>query len=290
MKLRMLKIRPFVAFSLAVLLSVGFVFATEKDLFFSVEPGTRRVKIETLDDSTGEWSTSHAAPSVVGPLRLNCSCLKMSYKTSESLPSDSDPFRFHLLQRSQSTWFRWQEDLETKHDWPKFDDGIGRSGLEAVSMDTTATTPEASEDTQEDNDAATNPQAVESDIWKIEGNTLYFFNQNRGLQIYDLTTPWKPERLAYLRMPALGEQMYVLDDQRVVLLLRRPRELEAVVPETRPLYPIPKLLLLIGLKELQRCFLGHLCLASIWKAVWWIVGCMRSAIVGDILSVVVGDF
>ena len=31
-------------------------------------------------------------------------------------------------------------------------------------------------------------------------------------------------------MPALGEQMYVLDDQRVVLLLRRPRELEAVVP------------------------------------------------------------
>ena len=57
MKLRMLKIRPFVAFSLAVLLSVGFVFATEKDLFFSVEPGTRRVKIETLDDSTGEWST-----------------------------------------------------------------------------------------------------------------------------------------------------------------------------------------------------------------------------------------
>ena len=97
-------------------------------------------------------------------------------------------------------------------------------------MDTTATTTEASQDTQEDNDAATNPQAVESDIWKIEGNTLYFFNQNRGLQIYDLTTPWKPERLAYLRMPALGEQMYVLDDQRVVLLLRRPRELEAVVP------------------------------------------------------------
>src|SRR5713226_2360920 len=34
------------------------------------------------------------------------------------------------------------------------------------------------------------PRAVaESDIWKIRGQTLYFFNQYRGLQIIDLTDP-----------------------------------------------------------------------------------------------------
>ena len=207
------------------------------------------------------------------------------------LASDSDPFPFAYYKGRKAFRLGGKKIWETKHDWSKFDDGIGRSGLEAVSMDTTATTTEASQDTQEDNDSATNPQAVESDIWKIEGNTLYFFNQNRGLQIYDLTTPWKPERLAYLRMPALGEQMYVLDDQRVVLLLRRPRELEAVVPGDNTTLSNSEVVVVDWSKgKLQRCFLGHLCLASIWKAVWWVVGCMQSAIVGDILSVVVGDF
>ncbi len=230
MKFGMLKLGAFFAFSLAILLSASFVFATEKDLFFSVEPGTRRVKIETLDDSTGEWST-HRMLHLPG--RASQVKLRLPQDVLQNfrvLASDSDPFPFAYYKGRKAFRLGGKKIWETKHDWSKFDAGIGRSGLEAVSMDTTATTPEASEDTQEDNDSATNPQAVESDIWKIEGNTLYFFNQNRGLQIYDLTTPWKPERLAYLRMPALGEQMYVLDDQRVVLLLRRPRELEAVVP------------------------------------------------------------
>jgi len=30
---------------------------------------------------------------------------------------------------------------------------------------------------------------VESDIWKVQGNTLYFFNQYRGLQVIDITNP-----------------------------------------------------------------------------------------------------
>ena len=122
-------------------------------------------------------------------------------------------------------------------------------------MDTTATTPEASEDTQEDNDSATNPQAVESDIWKIEGNTLYFFNQTVAYRFMTWTTPWKPERLAYLRMPALGEQMYVLDDQRVVLLLRRPRELEAVVPGDKTTLSNSEVVVVDWSKGAQRCFL-----------------------------------
>ena len=33
---------------------------------------------------------------------------------------------------------------------------------------------------------------VESDIWKIDGDTMYFFNQNRGLQVIDVSNPDLP--------------------------------------------------------------------------------------------------
>ncbi|MGC8991684.1 MAG: beta-propeller domain-containing protein, partial [Verrucomicrobiia bacterium] len=63
-------------------------------------------------------------------------------------------------------------------------------------------------------------EVVESDIWKIKGNTLYFFNQYRGLQVIDISSPDDPKVTGTLSLPAVGEQMYVLDDQHVVLLAR----------------------------------------------------------------------
>lgn len=62
---------------------------------------------------------------------------------------------------------------------------------------------------------------VESDIWKISGNTLYFFNQLRGLQVIDITDPSKPVLKGLLELPAAGEQMYVLNSDTVVLLARK---------------------------------------------------------------------
>lgn len=63
-----------------------------------------------------------------------------------------------------------------------------------------------------DTRAATSPVAIESDIWQIVGDQVYFFNQYRGLQILDLTDPTLPVRVGSLRLPASGEQMFVLDD------------------------------------------------------------------------------
>jgi hypothetical protein len=63
-----------------------------------------------------------------------------------------------------------------------------------------------------DKRATTSTVAVESDIWQIVGNQVYFFNQYRGLQILDLTDPTLPVRVGSLRLPASGEQMFVLDD------------------------------------------------------------------------------
>jgi hypothetical protein len=59
---------------------------------------------------------------------------------------------------------------------------------------------------------STSTQAVvESDIWQIVGDRVYFFNQYRGLQIFDLSDPTQPARIGSLRLPASGEQMFVLD-------------------------------------------------------------------------------
>jgi hypothetical protein len=59
---------------------------------------------------------------------------------------------------------------------------------------------------------ATTAKAVESDIWQIVGDQVYFFNQYRGLQILDLSNPTLPVRLGSLRLPASGEQMFLLDE------------------------------------------------------------------------------
>lgn len=53
-------------------------------------------------------------------------------------------------------------------------------------------------------------EAVEADIWKTQGNTVFFFNQLRGLQVLDLADPANPRMQACLRLPAVGQDLYVL--------------------------------------------------------------------------------
>lgn len=50
----------------------------------------------------------------------------------------------------------------------------------------------------------------EADIWKIAGHTAYFFNQYRGLQVIDLTQPEDPRLVGSLRLPAAGQDLYLL--------------------------------------------------------------------------------
>jgi len=70
-------------------------------------------------------------------------------------------------------------------------------------------------------DGAGAPREVaESDIWKLEGDTLYFFNQYRGLQMLDVANPDAPVLTGTYDLAASGEQMYVLDGAKVALLAR----------------------------------------------------------------------
>ncbi len=68
-------------------------------------------------------------------------------------------------------------------------------------------------------------EAVEADIWKTDGSMVYFFNQLRGLQVVDVSDPSKPLMRARLRLPAVGQDLYLLPEQvpgeRLVVLLTR---------------------------------------------------------------------
>jgi hypothetical protein len=61
-------------------------------------------------------------------------------------------------------------------------------------------------------------EVVESDIWQIRGDTLYFFNQYRGLQVIDIEEPDAPRLTGSLALPAAGEQMYALETGQLLLL------------------------------------------------------------------------
>lgn len=54
------------------------------------------------------------------------------------------------------------------------------------------------------------PTAEESDVWKIHGERIYFFNRLRGLQVVDATDRTKPILAGRLAMAGVGEEMYVL--------------------------------------------------------------------------------
>lgn len=61
---------------------------------------------------------------------------------------------------------------------------------------------------------------IESDIWKIRDQTLYFFNQYRGLQLVDISHPDNATLRGTVELPAAGEDMYLLGDHHIILLAR----------------------------------------------------------------------
>ena len=87
----------------------------------------------------------------------------------------------------------------------------GVVAMNRVSTDSVSTTTGSS---------AASREVAESDIWRVAGDRLYFFNQLRGLQVFDIADPDAPTLLGQLREPNRGEQMYLLDEGHAVLLTR----------------------------------------------------------------------
>jgi|GEM_PF-460961 len=64
-------------------------------------------------------------------------------------------------------------------------------------------------------------EVSEADIWRLNGDRLYYYNQYRGLQVFDLSDDSNPAMMGTLRMPGSGDDMYLLDQAHVVLLKRK---------------------------------------------------------------------
>ena len=69
-------------------------------------------------------------------------------------------------------------------------------------------------------DSSATRTVSESDIWRLAGDRLYFFNELRGLQVFDVANPDDPALLGQMRAAGNGEEMYLLDATHVVLLTR----------------------------------------------------------------------
>jgi hypothetical protein len=98
----------------------------------------------------------------------------------------------------------------------------GTPGLERAywgsALDAGAATPVGFPETPD----ASGREVVEADIWKIRGDTLFFFNQYRGLQVIDVRDPDAAQVRGSLSLPAAGEDLYLLGDRHVVLLAHDP--------------------------------------------------------------------
>lgn len=118
------------------------------------------------------------------------------------------------------------------------------------------------------------PQIEESDIWKISGTKIYFFNQLRGLQVIETADATNPEIVSFLRMPAVGEDMYVLPGSRALLVSRDWRNggttgvalVDATLPQARVIAE----LLVPGWYVDSRLVNGRLVLATTqWDSASW---------------------
>lgn len=172
----------------------------DRALLLKLDPGTRQARLQVKNED-GEWEVF-----TVAHLAGDEGFLKMRLPDDVALEdcraevSMTDPFPY--------SFYSGETEFQQKETGGDFRFGPG-------AFDDVAGAPEAD---GEGDQGGTPDQVQESDLWQWRGDTLYFFNQARGLQVFDLSEPSQPRKLATLRMPAVGDQMYVLDDEHVLLL------------------------------------------------------------------------
>jgi hypothetical protein len=133
-------------------------------------------------------------------------------------------YLFHLSLSQEIELLRLRAERETPLEPSAFlgaSDFAGPEGSEngQVDFDAPVAAPEKSQDDLL-GDGGGAREVVESDIWRIDGDRMYFFNQYRGLQVIDISDAKTPRLMGEMELPAAGEQMYLLDSAYAVLLAR----------------------------------------------------------------------
>ena len=166
----------------------------------SIPPGMQRVTLET----TSRFRSPSWTPRAV--IRPDAKAGVLTFRLPLSRPMELIRVRADTTEPFAAAIYQGTNLFSAPTD---------SSALSAFDV-TTGTVPGA----QSGSPSADPRAVVESDIWQLSGDTLYFFNQYRGLQVIDITDPDHAQVRGTLSLPAAGDQMYLLSSNRVVLLAR----------------------------------------------------------------------
>ena len=196
------------------------VLPSQSSISVSIPEGAKRVAVE-VQNTKGSW-------------------VRLSTRKTGSAPTFSMKVPKSLLKRSWRAWVEVPSSLKYPvafYRGKKAARSVASSGYgeQAVSQEsalrlanTVLASPTASSDAGTKSEATSTQEA---DIWKSDGTTVYFFNQLRGLQVLDLSDPAKPSLVAQLRLPAVGQDLYILPTEggvaHAVLLARKPGDWDA---------------------------------------------------------------
>lgn len=196
------------------------VVPSQSSISVSIPEGAKRVAVE-VQNTKGAWvrlSTRKTGSSNTFSMKVPKSLLSRSWRAWAEVPSSLKyPVAFYRGKKAARS---------------VASSGYGEQAVSQDSVLRMANTALASTTTS--SDANTKSQATstqEADIWKSDGTTVYFFNQLRGLQVLDLADPAKPSLVAQLRLPAVGQDLYILPMEggvaHAVLLASKPGDWDA---------------------------------------------------------------
>lgn len=196
----------------------------------TVPVGARRIAVEVAN-SKGEWvrwSTRTVSPktrkiSVRMPARVGATASRAWAEIPGSLKF---PLAFYKNPQSPAP------AASSGYGEPSGDLIVGMVAGETLLQSADATVV-ASNSSLDANKSTPDAKTEEADIWKADGTTVFFFNQLRGLQVIDLSDPADPALVCSLRLPAVGQDLYVLPEsggvRHAMLLARDPMDWDATV-------------------------------------------------------------
>ncbi len=174
----------------------------EGAVVLDVSEGVRRVRVQILDEFSGQWETY-----AIAHLDGRKGRVKIRIPKGATL----DRIRLH----SSSSDAYPQRFFKGKS---RFSEIAVEGSVELAASGRFATDSSAGLEDSLEGEEGTGSAVEEADIWKLIGETIYFFNQFRGLQIFDLSNRDNPILKSSLRMPAVGEDLYLLEGDRLALL------------------------------------------------------------------------
>ena len=167
-----------------------------------VPPGLRRVTLECRERAgRGAWEPR-------GVSRVDGAGARVTFRLPRERAVELIRVRGEAVETAPAAFFTGTNSFAEQ--------STGSNPMDAVKYrDVTTTAVGGAAET-----SAETRDVVESDIWRLRGQTLYFFNQLRGLQAIDLADPDAAVVRGTLELPAVGEDMYLLGARHLALLAR----------------------------------------------------------------------